>query len=199
MTRRSFLSKENCGHLAGSVSRLRAMNTRCGSWATPIAATCERPAAGRGVQVGLHHLDVAVGSLQRHHRDVIGLGERGHPAAEGVPDLLQARRGRHRVPAVIQELDHLPADLQLAQVAVKVETVQALKVQASMPVEHVVHRDRYRPLEPRRHGNLRDVAYARRMRSPARQRPRNRKPRRYQAEPAWVAPNLTLVHPWQRG
>ncbi len=43
MTRRSFLSKENCGHLAGSVWRLRAMNTRRVSCATPIAATCERP------------------------------------------------------------------------------------------------------------------------------------------------------------
>ena len=45
MTRRSFLSKENCGGLDGSVSRWRAMSTRCGSWATPIAATCDRPVA----------------------------------------------------------------------------------------------------------------------------------------------------------
>ena len=59
--------------------------------------------------------------------------ERGHPAAEGVPDLLQARRGRHRLPAVIQELDDLPADLQLAQVTVQVQTVQALQVQATCP------------------------------------------------------------------
>ena len=146
-----------------------------------------RPArSGRGpVQVGAHHLDVAVGGLQRHHRDVVGLGEGGDPAAEGIPDLLQARRGRDRVAAVVQELDHLPADLQLAQVAVKVETVQALQVERHVPVEHVVHRDRHRPLDPGRHGNLRDVAYERRMRPPARKRPRNRKPRRYQAEPAW--------------
>jgi hypothetical protein len=27
----------------GSVSRLRPMNTRCVSWATPIAASCDRP------------------------------------------------------------------------------------------------------------------------------------------------------------
>jgi hypothetical protein len=39
------MSKENCGGFDGSVSRLRAMNTRCGSCATPIAATCERPVA----------------------------------------------------------------------------------------------------------------------------------------------------------
>jgi hypothetical protein len=64
-----------------------------------------RPAGGSSpLQVGAHHLDVAVGCLQRHHRDVIGFGERGDPAAESVPDLLQARRGRDRVPAVLQEL-----------------------------------------------------------------------------------------------
>ena len=45
MTRRSFLSKENCGHLPGSVGRWRAISTRCSSWATPIAATCDRPVA----------------------------------------------------------------------------------------------------------------------------------------------------------
>ena len=50
MTRRSFLSKENCGGLDGSVSRWRAMNTRCGSCATPIAATCERPVAAAALR-----------------------------------------------------------------------------------------------------------------------------------------------------
>jgi hypothetical protein len=65
---------------------------------------------------------------------VVGLGEGGDPAAEGVPDLLQARRGRDRVAAVAQELDHLPADLQLCQVAVQVEPVQALQVQRDMTI-----------------------------------------------------------------
>ena len=133
-----------------------------------------RTAGGRGLlQVGAHHLDVAVSGLQRHYRDVIGLGERGDAAAEGVPDLLQARRGRDRVPAVPEELDHLPADLELAEITVKVETIQAFQVERRVPVEHVVHRDRHRSLEPGRHGNLRDVACKRRMRSPARERPQN--------------------------
>jgi hypothetical protein len=118
--------------------------------------------------------------------DVVSLGERGNPAAEGVPDLLQARRGRHREPPVLEELDHLPADLQLRQVAMQVEPVQALQVQRDMTIQHVVDRDRHRPGEPRHHGNLPHLAYARRMRSPAPLCPRNRKPRRYQAEPAWT-------------
>ena len=65
---------------------------------------------------------------------------------------------------MVQELDDLPADLKLAQVAVQVETIQALQVERRMPIEHVVHRDRYGSLEPGRHGNLRNVAYERRMR-----------------------------------
>jgi hypothetical protein len=52
VTRRSFLSKENCGGLDWSVSRWRAMSTRCGSWATPIAATCDRPVVAAASRKG---------------------------------------------------------------------------------------------------------------------------------------------------
>ena len=76
-----------------------------------------------------------------HHRDVVGLGEGGDPAAEGLPDLLQARRRQHLEPPVAQELDDLPADLQLAQVAMQVEPVQAVQVEGDVPVEHLVDRD----------------------------------------------------------
>jgi hypothetical protein len=99
-------------------------------------------------QVGTHHLDVAVSGLQRHHRNVISLSERRHPAAEGVPDLLQARRGRHRVPAMTQELDHLAAHLQRREVAVQVEPVQALQVERNMAVQRIHHRHDIRAREP---------------------------------------------------
>jgi hypothetical protein len=44
-----------------------------------------------------------------------------------------------------------------------------------------------------------NVAYAWRMRLPARQRPRNRKPRRHQAEPAWMigAAAVTDIAIWR--
>jgi hypothetical protein len=74
---------------------------------------------------------------------VISLGERGDPAAELIADLLQARRGVDLEPAVGQELDNLPADLQLAQVTMQVKPVQALKVQRCVPVQHVVDCDRH--------------------------------------------------------
>ena len=79
---------------------------------------------------------------------MIGLGERGDPAAERITDLLQARRGRYRVPAMIQELDHLPAHLQRAEIAMQVKTVQALQVQLHVPVQYVVHRHRIHPNQP---------------------------------------------------
>jgi hypothetical protein len=46
---------------------------------------------------------------------------------------------------VTQELDHLPADLQLRQVTMQVEPVQAMQVQRDMTIQHVVDRDRHRP------------------------------------------------------
>ena len=99
---------------------------------------------------------------------------------------LQARRGRHPVATVVQELEHLPADLQLAKIAMQIQPVRALQVQGDMPVQHVVHGYRHRPLDPGRHDTLPHVAYARKMRSPARSRLRYYQPRRYQAEPVWM-------------
>src|SRR5947209_19919138 len=72
----------------------------------------------------------------------------------------------------------------------QVNPVQALQAERNVPVQHVVDCDRHRPLEPGRHGNLRDVAYTRRMRLPARERLRNPQPRRYQAEPVWEPAEL---------
>jgi hypothetical protein len=101
---------------------------------------------------------------------VVGLGERGNPAAEGVPDLLQARRGRHRVPAVLEELDHLPAHLQLRQVAMQVEPVKALQVQCNMAVQRIHHRHDIRARETCSHDNPPQPSLIRRMRLPAQKR-----------------------------
>jgi hypothetical protein len=55
---------------------------------------------------------------------------------------------------MLQELHELAADLQQAEITVQVKAVQALKIQLHVPVQHVIYRDRHRPLEPRRHGTL---------------------------------------------
>ena len=103
------------------------------------------PLAGSRTQIAAHHVDVAVGGLQPHHRNVVGVGERGDRPAEPVADLLQTRRRRDRETALPQELHHLPAHLQLGQVAVQVDPVQAVQVEFHVPVEHIVDRDRIDP------------------------------------------------------
>ena len=95
-----------------------------------------------------HHVDVAVGGLQPHHRDVVGVGVGGNRAAERVTDLLQTRRRRNREPTVPQELHHLTAHLQLAEIAVQVDTIQAFDIELDVPVEHIVDRDRVDPNQP---------------------------------------------------
>ena len=92
-----------------------------------------------------HHVDVAVGGLQPHHRNVVGVGEGGNRAAEPVTDLLQTRRGRNRETVVSQELHDLTAHLELAEIAVQVDPIQTVQVEFHVPVEHLGDRDRIDP------------------------------------------------------
>jgi hypothetical protein len=103
------------------------------------------PGARRRGQVTLHHIDVAVGGLQTHYRDVVSIGEGRDRPAEPVTDLLQTRRRRHREPAPAQELHHLPTHLELGEIAVQVDAVQAVDAELHVPLEHVVDRDRIDP------------------------------------------------------
>ena len=114
------------------------------------------PLAGSRTQIAAHHVDVAVGGLQPHHRDVVRVGERGDRPAEPVTDLLQTRRRRDRKTALPQELHHLPADLELTEVAVQVDPIQAVQVEFHVPVEHIVDRDRIDPNQTCRHHDLRN-------------------------------------------
>ena len=55
-----------------------------------------------------------------------------------------------------QELHHLPTHLQLGEIAVQVDPVQTLQIEAHVPVEHIVDRDRVDPNQTRRHDDLRN-------------------------------------------
>ena len=88
--------------------------------------------------------------FQPHHRDVVGIGVGGDRAAKRVADLLQARRRGHRIPAVPQKLHHLPAHLQFGEIAVQIDPIQTLQIEAHVPVEHIVDRDRVDPHQTRR-------------------------------------------------
>ena len=95
----------------------------------------------RLLQVRAHHVGLAVVLAEPDPRDVAGLGEGSHRAAEPLADLLQQRRrGDRQVQVLGHERDHLPAGLQDRHVGVQVDPVQALDVQRHMTAQHLIHR-----------------------------------------------------------
>jgi hypothetical protein len=76
-------------------------------------------------------------------RDVVALGEPGDLTAEALPDPLEQHRRGNRVAQMLgEEPDHLPAHLQVGNIGVEVDAIQALQVQPHMPVEQIVDVDR---------------------------------------------------------
>ena len=122
----------------------------------PDRGDLRTPLTRSRIQISTHHFDVAVGGFQPHHRNVVGIGVGGDRAAKRIADLLQARRGGHHIPAVPQELHHLPTHLQLGEIPIQVDPVQTLEIEAHVPVEHIVDRDRVDPHQTRRHDDLRN-------------------------------------------
>ena len=93
---------------------------------------------GLPVQVGLHHVDLALALAEPHPRDPVGGREGFHRAAELRPDLFhQRRRGDRHAQVLGHERDHLAAGLQDRDVRVEVDPVQALDVQHRMPVQQL--------------------------------------------------------------
>ena len=81
----------------------------------------------------------AVGPLEAQQRDALLLGKGRDPLAEAVADALEQHRGGDLVAQVLgQERDHLPADLQVGDVGVEVDAVQAIQVERDVAVEDVV-------------------------------------------------------------
>ena len=84
----------------------------------------------------------AVRPLEVQQRDVVALGEAGDVAVAALPDALEQHRRGNRVAQVLgEEPDHLSAHLQLGDVDVEVDTIQALQVQPYVPIEQVVDID----------------------------------------------------------
>jgi hypothetical protein len=111
------------------------VNTSWYSWATPITATPERP-GGLRCQVRLDHLDLAVVRAEPDHLDLVVGGKGGHIGAEPVADPGEDRRRGDRVAQMRgQEADHLPANLQVVDVSVEVEPIQALDLQPDVTIE----------------------------------------------------------------
>jgi hypothetical protein len=89
---------------------------------------------------GLHEVDLPLALLGPDQGDAVPVGEVRHRLAEPVPDLLEhRRRGDGQLQVVLHEPDHLPAHLEVGDVGVEVEAVEALQVQSDVAVEEVVH------------------------------------------------------------
>jgi hypothetical protein len=101
-----------------------------------------RPASRRGlVQVGPHHISVAVSALEPDHRDVVRLGIGADRPPELIPDLGEDRWGSDRhAPVIVQEVDHPARGLQAVDEPGQVDPVQALDIQHHPPVQQFVHR-----------------------------------------------------------
>jgi hypothetical protein len=106
------------------------------------------PGCGCPLEIGAHVVQLAVvpaaavRPLEVQQRDVVALGEAGDVAAEALPDALEQHRRGNRLAQVLgEEPDHLPAHLQLGDVDVEVDTIQALQVQPYVPIEQVVDID----------------------------------------------------------
>jgi hypothetical protein len=105
----------------------------------PVAAGRLRP-----VQVGTDVVELAivppgtVRLVEVQDRDPLHLRVRVDVAAKPIPDLLDHRRRGDRLTQMTTELVHLTPHLQLGDVGVQVQPVDARHVQPDMAIEHVV-------------------------------------------------------------
>ena len=138
MTRRLALVNEN--HTAVPAPFLVARNTGANSCATPIAG----PTGARlPRQIRPHPIDLAVVLTEPHRRDLVVVGEPVHRPAERGADLVHnCRRGDRIAKMRGHKRRHLPAHLQIRHIAVQINPIHALQIQAYMPVEHIIHRNR---------------------------------------------------------
>jgi hypothetical protein len=98
----------------------------------------------RTVQVGADVIELAVippgavGLVETEDRDAVAFRVRVDVAAEPVPDLLDHRRRPDRLAEMTAELVHLRPDLEIRDIRVQIQPVDARHVQSDMTVQHVV-------------------------------------------------------------
>jgi hypothetical protein len=74
-----------------------------------------------------------------HHWDAVVLSQASHRHPKGVAELGEDGRPGNRVAQVLgQERDHLPANLQVRDVGIQLDAVQAPQVEGHMALEEVV-------------------------------------------------------------
>ena len=93
---------------------------------------------GGGLEVGLDHVDLPIALGEADDRDLTLLGEAATASERSRPFLEQGWGGNWLVTLLVEKGDHLAANLQLRNVGVQVDTIQAFEVQQDMPIEHLV-------------------------------------------------------------
>ena len=94
--------------------------------------------AGSSVQVRGHHIGLALPGPEPDYRDAVGLRPVLDVLPELLPDRLEQRRGHDRLaPVIVEEVDHPACRLQLGDIAIQVNPVQAGDIQPDMPGHHV--------------------------------------------------------------
>jgi hypothetical protein len=81
----------------------------------------------------------AVGPLETQQGNGLLLGKGRNCLAEAAADALEQGRGRHLVAQMLgQERDHLAADLQVGDVGVEIDAIQAIQVKRHVTVQDLV-------------------------------------------------------------
>jgi hypothetical protein len=107
--------------------------------------------------VRTHHIKLAGVLGEPHHRDVLGIGQAPDRVPEPVTDPTHHRGRGNREPLPRQELHDLTTYLQVRDIPVQVETVQALQIQRHMTIKNIPRRHR-----PSRHHTPPDDHHGRR-------------------------------------
>lgn len=98
---------------------------------------------GLPLQMRTHHILLTIRLVERDDRRPMCRREHVDPSAKRGADLLHDRRRRDREPQVARhEHGHLTAHLQRRHVAVEIDPIQTLDIQAGVPLKQIVHRQR---------------------------------------------------------
>src|SRR5215470_5074845 len=175
---------------AAAARRLRAVHTSWNSCAQPTAATCDRPAAAAACRYGAITSALRSPALKLITGMPLARAQSLTPRRNFSPIGSNSARGHDRLaPVLMEEPDHPAGSLQLRDIAVQIDPVQAGNVQPDMPGHHVRGSHHSRPgrqpktvafltLRTRIHG-LRMIPQS----APCRQ---NHRTRRSEAEPRWT-------------
>jgi hypothetical protein len=89
-----------------------------------------------------HHIELPGVLGEPHHRDALLISQLPDRVPEPVTDPAHHRRRRNREALTRQELHDLTTDLQVRDIPVQVDPIQALQIQRHMTIKEIPRRHR---------------------------------------------------------